>query len=91
MTPNAPGRPTLAQAPGRRSSERRVRGALNLPPGYAFDYKDVHVLKYFLTAQGKIIPRHLSGLTAVEHRGLTQAVNRARHIALLPHGNHQQQ
>ena len=49
------------------------------------DYKDVDLLKYFITERGKIIPRRISGTCAKHQRSLTQAIKRARTIALLPY------
>lgn len=49
------------------------------------DYKDVDMLKKFLTEGGKILPRRLTGLTAKQQRQITQAIKRARHVALLPY------
>jgi small subunit ribosomal protein S18 len=49
------------------------------------DYKDVKVLRNFLTERGKIIPRRIYGNCAKHQRELTEAIKRARHIALLPY------
>ena len=51
----------------------------------SIDYKDVDLLKKFLTEGGKILPRRLTGLTAKQQRQLTVAIKRARHLALLPY------
>lgn len=48
------------------------------------DYKDSKQLGRFLTDQGKIIPRRITGLTAKQHRELVQAIKRARQLAILP-------
>lgn len=48
------------------------------------DYKDVSVLKYFITDRGKLVPRRLSGNCAKHQRSVATAVNRARMIALMP-------
>lgn len=48
------------------------------------DYKDVKRLQRFVSERGKIIPRRRSGTCARHQRGLTVAVKRARHLALLP-------
>lgn len=48
------------------------------------DYKDPSVLKYFITERGKIVPRRVSGLTAKNQRKITQAIKRARMVALMP-------
>ncbi len=49
------------------------------------DYKDSKMLRYFITERGKIIPRRISGTCAKHQRALTQAIKRARTIALLPY------
>ena len=48
------------------------------------DFKDDRRLLRYLTEQGKIIPRHTSGLCAKHQRQLATAVKRARHLALIP-------
>jgi small subunit ribosomal protein S18 len=48
------------------------------------DYKDVAMLKHYVTERGKIIPRRITGATARHQRMLTRAINLARQIALLP-------
>lgn len=48
------------------------------------DYKDMKLLRNFTTERGKIIPRRISGNCAPHQRTLTEAVKRARNIALLP-------
>ncbi|MBE2279813.1 MAG: 30S ribosomal protein S18 [Ignavibacteriaceae bacterium] len=49
------------------------------------DYKDVKLLQKFITEQGKIIPRRITGTSAKYHRQLTVAIKRARLMALLPY------
>ncbi|MFO0077241.1 MAG: 30S ribosomal protein S18 [Cyanobacteriota bacterium] len=56
-------------------------------PGDPIDYNDVDLLKKFITERGKILPRRLTGLTAKQQRDLTNAVKRARIVALLPFVN----
>lgn len=51
--------------------------------GY-IDYKESKQLQRFLTDQGKIIPRRITGLTAKQHRELVRAIKRARQLAILP-------
>lgn len=48
------------------------------------DYKDDRKLAKFITEQGKIIPRRITGTCAKHQRQLTIAIKRARHLALLP-------
>ena len=58
-----------------------------IKPGDPIDYKDVDLLKKFIPERGKILPRRLTGLTARQQRDLTNAVKRARIVALLPFVN----
>lgn len=49
------------------------------------DYKDADFLKKFLNEQGKILPRRITGTSLKFQRKVSQAVKRARHIAVLPY------
>ena len=49
------------------------------------DYKDVELLKKFISERGKILPRRVTGTSAKYQRRLTVAIKRARHMALLPY------
>ena len=49
------------------------------------DYKDVPILKRYLSDRAKIIPRRVTGTCARHQRQLTVAVKRARHVAFLPY------
>ena len=49
------------------------------------DYKDVELLKRFISANGKIIPRRVTGTRAKYQRMLATAIKRARQMALLPY------
>ena len=51
----------------------------------AIDYKETKTLKNFMTERGKIIPRRIYGTCAKHQRQLTEAIKRARQIALLPY------
>jgi small subunit ribosomal protein S18 len=55
-----------------------------IKPGEPIDYKDVDLLRKFITERGKILPRRITGLTAQQQRELTSAIKRARIVALLP-------
>ena len=48
------------------------------------DYKDPEFLKKFLNEQGKILPRRVTGTSLKYQRKVSQAIKRARHLALLP-------
>ncbi|EPY08534.1 30S ribosomal protein S18 [Paenibacillus sp. E194] len=49
------------------------------------DYKDIDLLKKFISERGKILPRRVTGTSAKYQRALTIAVKRARQVALLPY------
>ncbi len=49
------------------------------------DYKDIETIKKFLNPHGKIMPRRRTGLSAKAQRSLSEAVKRARFMALLPY------
>ena len=51
------------------------------------DYKDTARLKKYMTEKGKIIPRRTTGVCAKHQRELTNAIKRARVMALLPYKN----
>lgn len=48
------------------------------------DYKDAEKLKRFVSDKGKILPRRVTGTCAKHQRKVTEAIKRARTIALLP-------
>jgi small subunit ribosomal protein S18 len=48
------------------------------------DYKDVDLLRRFITDRGKILPRRITGTCAKHQRMLATAIKRARFVALLP-------
>jgi small subunit ribosomal protein S18 len=49
------------------------------------DYKDANFLLKFVNEQGKILPRRLTGTSLKYQRKVSQAIKRARHIALMPY------
>tara|TARA_B100000035_G_scaffold57827_1_gene46049 strand:- start:24450 stop:24677 length:228 start_codon:yes stop_codon:yes gene_type:complete len=49
------------------------------------DYKDVDLLKDFITENGKLIPARITGTKSKYQRQLGTAVKRARFLALLPY------
>lgn len=48
------------------------------------DYKDLELLKKFVNRHGKIVGRRKTGCTAASQHAVTQAIKRARFMALLP-------
>ncbi|MGH8502897.1 MAG: 30S ribosomal protein S18 [Gammaproteobacteria bacterium] len=51
------------------------------------DYKDINLLKSFITETGKIVPSRITGTSARYQRQLATAVKRARYLALLPYSD----
>ena len=49
------------------------------------DYKDVELLKAYITETGKIVPSRITGTKAKYQRQLSKAIKRARYLALLPY------
>lgn len=49
------------------------------------DYKEVRNLRKFVSERGKIIPRRIYGNCAAHQRKLTDAIKKARQIALMPY------
>ena len=49
------------------------------------DYKDIGTLKNYITETGKIVPSRITGTKANYQRQLSEAVKRARFLALLPY------
>ncbi len=49
------------------------------------DYKDLDVLKGYVTETGKIVPSRITGTKARYQRQLATAIKRARYLALLPY------
>ncbi|NCS87850.1 MAG: 30S ribosomal protein S18 [Ignavibacteria bacterium CG2_30_36_16] len=49
------------------------------------DFKDVKLLQKYITEQGKIIPKRITGTSAKYQRQLARAIKRARYMALLPY------
>jgi small subunit ribosomal protein S18 len=55
--------------------------------GITADYKDLAVLKSYITETGKIVPSRITGTRAKYQRQLSNAVKRARFLALLPYSD----
>ena len=49
------------------------------------DYKDIELLKKFITPSGKISARRMTGTSAKYQRQLAKAIKNARYMALLPY------
>nr|YP_009293629.1 ribosomal protein S18 [Rhodymenia pseudopalmata]AOM64311.1 ribosomal protein S18 [Rhodymenia pseudopalmata] len=50
----------------------------------SLDYKDIDLIRKFVTDQGKILSRRSTGLTAKQQKKITKYIKRARMLSLLP-------
>nr|ANA56966.1 ribosomal protein S18 [Pyramimonas parkeae] len=55
--------------------------------GELIDYKNIDLLRKFVTEQGKILPRRVTRLNAKQQRSVTKAIKQARVIGSLPFVN----
>lgn len=53
--------------------------------GLEIDYKDINLLKNYITETGKIVPSRITGTQTRFQRQLAQSIKVARHLALLPY------
>ena len=49
------------------------------------NYKNIDLLKRYITETGKIVPGRVSGVTSSQQRKITKAIKVARYMALLPY------
>lgn len=66
------------------NSKKRKRCPFDASGIKFIDYKDTETLSQFITERGKILPRRITGVSHNNQKRLTQAIKRARHMALLP-------
>ncbi|WP_033827811.1 30S ribosomal protein S18 [Bacillus andreraoultii] len=72
-------------AGGRRGRQKRKKVCYFTANHITYiDYKDVDLLKEFISERGKILPRRVTGTSAKYQRMLTRAIKRSRQVALLP-------
>lgn len=75
----------MAQRPPKKLFSRKKVCRFCIDKESKIDYKDVKLLRNFVSERGKIIPRRIVGTCATHQRQLCEAIKRARHIALLPY------
>jgi len=73
-----------ARRPRNRKPRRKVCGFCVDKIEY-IDFKDITRLRRFTNERGKILPRRMSGNCAKHQRQLSEAIKRARAIALMPY------
>ncbi len=68
----------------RRERTPRKRQTIIVKETTDISYKLIDQLKHFVTEQGYILGRDKTGISQKQQRRLTQAIKRARHLAMLP-------
>ncbi len=64
---------------------RRKKKICQMCAGKSVDYKDVDVIKKYISAdRGKILPRRITGACAEHQRHIAREVKHARHMGLIP-------
>ena len=71
--------------PRRPFFRRRKTCPFSGPNAPVIDYKDVKTLQRFISERGKIVPSRITAVSAPKQRRLSQAIKRARYLALLPY------
>ena len=79
-----PANPNTINSPFRQKRNTPRRRTNPLKKSRIVDYLDPKFLSRFTNDQGKILPRRITGVSALQQRRITRAVKYARHLALLP-------
>ena len=64
---------------------RRKSCPFSGPNAPKIDYKDTKLLQRFISERGKIVPSRITAVSTKKQRELSQAIKRARYLALLPY------
>lgn len=72
------------QRPMRNRKPKKKVCAFCVEKVEGIDYKDTAKLRRYISDRAKILPRRITGTCALHQRQLTEAIKRARHVALLP-------
>ena len=63
------------------TSKKRVSSPIK--SNQKIDYKDIKLLSYYITEQGKILPRRATGVNIQQQRKLAKAIKRARALSFI--------
>ncbi|MCV2502414.1 MAG: 30S ribosomal protein S18 [Candidatus Lightella neohaematopini] len=55
---------------------------------YQINYKNVDILKNYVSESGKIIPSRITGVSAKQQRIIARAIKKARYLSLMPYIDH---
>ena len=67
--------------------KRRSAFSLSRDKLQNLDYKDVDLLREFISETGKIVPSRVTGMKSQDQRRLSRAIKYARYLALLPYSD----
>ena len=76
---------SATSSPSRSYFRRRKSCPFSSSESPKIDYKDVKLLQRFLSERGKIVPSRISAVSGKKQRELSNAIKRARFLALLPY------
>ena len=76
------GQPPMARRPFFRRRKTCPFSGANAPK---IDYKDIRLLGRFISERGKIVPSRISAVSTKKQRELSNAIKRARFMALIPY------
>ncbi|BDD09695.1 30S ribosomal protein S18 [Fulvitalea axinellae] len=76
---------TLVNEPINRNENRKKYCRFKKHGIKYVDYKDANFLLKFVNEQGKILPRRITGTSVKFQKKVSQAIKRARHLALMPY------
>lgn len=83
-----PSFPSLAALVGKKQPSRAPRKCpFTLPGAPKIDYKDVNLLKRYISERGKLTPSRITNVSYINQRKIAKAVKRARFLALLPYSD----
>ena len=80
----------MAQKPQNKLFSRKKSCRFCSDPELVINYKEVKMLRNFVSERGKIIPRRIVGTCATHQRQLCDAIKKARQIAFLPYSGSSQ-
>jgi small subunit ribosomal protein S18 len=81
-------RPIVTSAARRTGPRRRKTCPFSGDHAPKIDYKDVDLLKRYISERGKMMPSRITGVSLKHQRSLAQAIKQARMLALLPFTDH---
>ena len=71
-------------ARNRNTYQRSTSCPLSLPGAPKIDYKNIELLKNYISERGKIMPSRVTYVSPKKQRALSIAIKRARFLSLLP-------